>query len=62
MKQRGGVIAHPFVKFGSVPSKIWATQNVFRAVFDSLKIFLSFESLNAQKYLTFSSTDCIIIS
>ena len=29
----------PFVKFGSVASKIRATQNIFRAVFDSLKFF-----------------------
>ena len=57
---QGGAITLPFVKFGSVASKIRATQNIFRAVFDSLKIFLSFESLNAQKYLSFSSTDCII--
>ena len=35
----GGVIALPFLKFGSVVSKIWATQNIFRAGFDSRKIF-----------------------
>ena len=50
-----GAIALPFVKFGTVASKIRATQNIFRAVFDSLKFFLSFESINAQKYLSFSS-------
>ena len=32
----GGAIALPFVKFGSVASKIRATENIFRAVFDSL--------------------------
>ena len=36
----GGVIALPFLKFGSVVSKIWATQNIFRAGCDSLKIFV----------------------
>ena len=56
----GGAIALPFVKFGSIASKIWVTQYMFRAVFDSLKILLSFESLNAQKELSFSSTDCNI--
>ena len=30
----GGAIALPFVKFGTVASKIRATQNIFRAVFD----------------------------
>ena len=36
----GGGIALPFLKFGSVESKILATQNNFRAGFDSLKIFV----------------------
>ena len=38
----GGAIALPIVKFGSVESKIRATQNIFRAVVDSLKIFFIF--------------------
>ena len=33
----GGAIALPFVKFGTVASKIRATQNIFWAVFDHTK-------------------------
>ena len=35
-------IALSFVNFGSVASEIRATQNIFRAVFDSLKSFFIF--------------------
>ena len=37
-----GAIVLPFIKFGSVALKIRAAQNIFWAVFDSLKTFSIF--------------------